>query len=52
MNKIEKKQMYEVKGGAVNYALLNAIARAASAIFTVGQAIGSAVRRMTSKNYC
>ena len=52
MKEIEKKEMYNIKGGAFNYTMLNAIARAASTLFTVGQAIGSAVRRMTSNKYC
>ena len=52
MKKINKKEMYSIKGGAFNYTMLNAIARVASTMFTIGQAIGSAVRRMTSNKYC
>ena len=49
---LENKELYTIRGGAFNYTMLNAIARAASTIFSIGQAIGSAVRRATSKRYC
>ena len=52
MKNITKEEMYKIKGGGLNYAMINAIARAATAIFSFGQAIGSSVRRLTSKNYC
>ena len=49
---LDKNELYVVQGGAFNYTMINAIARAASTIFTIGQAIGSAVRRATSRRYC
>ena len=49
---LENDELYSVEGDAFNYTMLNAIARAASTIFTIGQAIGSAVRRATSRRYC
>ncbi len=52
MTEIKKEELYNIKGGAFNYTMLNAIARAASTIFTIGQAIGSAFRRATSNKYC
>ena len=52
MTTLENKELYNVKGGAINYTMLSAIARVASTIFSIGQAVGSAVRRATSKRYC
>ena len=52
MQEIKREELYNINGGAINYAMINAIARAATALFTVGQAIGSAVRRLTSNKYC
>ncbi len=52
MKEITKEEMYSINGGAINYTLLNALARLGAMIYQAGQAIGSAVRRMTSNNYC
>ena len=49
---LENKELYSIKGGAINYTMLNTIARIASTIFSIGQAVGSAVRRATSRRYC
>ena len=40
MQEIKREELYKINGGAINYTMLNAIARAATAIFTIGQAIG------------
>ena len=53
MNKLEQKDLKKIKGGAgITAAMLNAVIRAVSTMFTIGQAIGSAIRRATSGNYC
>ena len=48
------KEMQEIKGGAAGFssAVLNALMRTVSTMFTLGQAVGSAIRRATGKNYC
>ena len=50
--RLENKELYELQGGAMSAALLNAIARAANTILELGRAVGSAIRRMYSRNYC
>lgn len=53
MNKLKKEEMLKVKGGAgLTSAMLNALMRTASVMFSIGQAVGSAIRRVTGKNYC
>ena len=53
MKKINKDEMYKVKGGAgFSSAMLNALMRTVSGMFSIGQAVGSAIRRALGKNYC
>ena len=53
MNKLGKEELKKINGGAgMTAAMLNAMIRAVSTMFTVGQAIGSAIRRATGRNYC
>lgn len=50
--KLTDQELFAIQGGAVSAALLNAFARAVSTILDLGRTIGSAIRRMYSKNYC
>ena len=53
MRKLKNEEMRKIDGGAgVTAAMLNAIIRTVSTMFSVGQAIGSAIRRATGGNYC
>lgn len=53
MNKLKKEEMLTIKGGAgLTSAMLNALMRTVSVMFSIGQAVGSAIRRATGKNYC
>ena len=54
MKKLNKEQLLKIKGGATGLtsSMLNALVRTVSVMFSVGQAVGSAIRRATSKNYC
>ena len=53
MEKINNEEMMKINGGAgVTASMLNAVIRTVSTMFTVGQAIGSAVRRAVTGNYC
>ena len=53
MNKIKTDKLKEIKGGAsISSAVINALMRTVSGMFTLGQAVGSAIRRITGKNYC
>lgn len=53
MKKLKKEEMFKIRGGAsLSSAMLNALMRTVSVMFSVGQAVGSAIRRATQKNYC
>ena len=54
MKKMFNKELKEITGGAsgISSAVLNALMRTVSVMFTLGQAVGSAIRRVSGKNYC
>ena len=53
MKKLDNRELIKVKGGAgVTAAMINAVIRTVSTMFTIGQAIGSAIRRTVRGNYC
>lgn len=53
MAELNNQQLISVKGGAgLTSSMLNALVRTISTLFSVGQAVGSAIRRATSRNYC
>lgn len=54
MEKITSQEMKKITGGAsgISSAVLNALMRTVSVMFTLGQAVGSAIRRTATKNYC
>ena len=53
MKEINKEKLKEIRGGAsVSSAVINALMRTVSVMFSLGQAVGSAIRRISGKNYC
>ena len=53
MEYLNDNQLISVQGGAgLNSSMLNALIRTVSTLFTLGQAVGSAIRRGTSRKYC
>lgn len=53
MKKIKTEEMYTIVGGInITSAILNALTNAASTIFDVGKAFGSAIRRLSSRSLC
>ena len=54
MKFVEKEELKKIKGGAsgISSAVLNALMRTVSVMFSLGQAVGSAIRRVSEKNYC
>ena len=48
------KDRKQIKGGAsgIASAVLNALMRTVSVMFSLGKAVGSAIRRTYGKNYC
>lgn len=47
-----KEELLNVHGGAFSASLINAVVRGFSLVVLLGQYAGSAVKRMTKKNYC
>ncbi|MCI6266275.1 MAG: hypothetical protein MR598_05455 [Erysipelotrichaceae bacterium] len=53
MQKLKKEEMFTIKGGAgFSSAMLNAMMRTVSVMFSIGQAVGSAIRRAVNGSYC
>ena len=53
MIELNNQQLFCIKGGARSTrSMLNALVRTVSTLFSIGQAVGSALRRAVSKNYC
>ena len=52
MKQINNEEMKKVKGGGVTATMINAVMRTVSTMFTIGQAIGSAIRRAVRGSYC
>ncbi|HOZ54411.1 MAG TPA: hypothetical protein PKY25_03700 [Bacilli bacterium] len=53
MNKLNKNELTEIKAGAsISGTLFNAIARGVTVFTDLGRYLGSAIRRISSKNYC
>lgn len=53
MKKLNNEQLNSIQGGAsFSSAALNAVIRTVSTLFSIGQAVGSAIRRAGSRNYC
>ena len=54
MNRIKDDNvLFSVKGGAgLNSSMLNALIRTISTLYSIGQAVGSALRRTRTGKYC
>lgn len=50
--KLTTLELNSINGGGLSATMINAIARGASVIYNVGQALGSALRRFFTKSYC
>lgn len=49
---LKNEELILVTGGGISSTLLNSISRLVETILNLGQLVGSAIRRVTSKNYC
>ena len=52
MRELTNKELNLVIGGAISGAVLSSIIKGVSVILELGRSLGSAVRRMMTKNYC
>ena len=53
MREIDKREMMNVEGGATfSAAMLNAVYRTIEVIYSIGESLGSFIRRVTEKKMC
>lgn len=50
--KLNNQELIEITGGAISASLINSLARGITSLLDLGRAIGSAIRRITSKKIC
>jgi hypothetical protein len=50
--KLEEQELISIQGGSITASYLNAVSRAVSTILDLGRTVGTAIRRLYSKNYC
>lgn len=52
--KLTNCELYSISGGStsISAAMINAIARGVSVMYSLGRALGSAIRYAIGKNYC
>ncbi|NLL45052.1 MAG: hypothetical protein GX247_05250 [Mollicutes bacterium] len=53
MNILERNELLKIVGGiSISGTLINSIVRGINALLEVGRSLGSAIRRIVSKNIC
>ena len=52
MRELGKEELKQIYGGAISATLFNAFVRGVNTFFEVGRSLGSAVRRIFSKDIC
>ncbi|MGN1358042.1 MAG: hypothetical protein ACI4WU_01605 [Bacilli bacterium] len=49
---LKENQMYEITGGGLTSAWINAISKAITTIYELGRQTGSSIRRLVNGSYC
>jgi len=49
---LTSEELLTIKGGAASASMLNSIARIIDTLYTIGQAVGSSIRRLLGKKVC
>lgn len=52
VRELNKEEMMHIDGGSISSSFINAIAKIVNALYEIGEATGSAIRRLTSGSYC
>lgn len=52
MIELRKEEMLNVKGGAFSASMLSAIYKTIETIYSIGESLGSYIRRMTENKMC
>lgn len=49
---ISENECKKIKAGSITGTLISAVTKVVSSIFDIGRALGSSIRRLTSKSSC
>ena len=49
---LNKEKMKEINGGGITSAMINAITKAVNALYELGKATGSALKRIINNKHC
>jgi len=52
MIKLNKQELLEIDGGAISGTLVSSIIKGITSIFDLGKSLGTAIRRVITKNIC
>ena len=52
MKELTKEELKQISGGAISATLINAFVRGMNTFLEVGRSLGTAIRRLVTKNVC
>ncbi len=52
MKTLSKQELLEISGGAISGSLINALIRGIGTILDLGRSLGTAIRRIQTKQFC
>ncbi len=52
MKELNKQELLKISGGAISGSLINAFIRGISTILDLGRSLGTAIRRIQTKQFC
>ncbi len=52
MKELNKQELLQISGGAISGSLINAFIRGISTILDLGRSLGTAIRRIQTKQFC
>lgn len=52
MKELTKEELKSIIGGAISGAIISSMIKGVSVILELGRSLGSAIRRVMTKNYC
>lgn len=52
MRTLNNQELLEISGGAISGTLINALVRGISTILDLGRSLGTAIRRIQTKQFC
>lgn len=52
MKELNKQELLQISGGAISGSLINAFIRGISTILDLGRSLGTAIRRIQTRQFC